>query len=84
MCTLSCVLNSSSCAASIIAQPCQALPGTACKLHTWLGISPNETKFLESAAAVAGITVAAEDRFILNSAGPKRQELAREEREHLA
>ena len=47
-------------------------------------MSPNEAKLMKSAAALAGSPVVAEDRFILNSAGPKRQELAHEERGHWA
>ena len=39
---------------------------------------------MKSAAALVGTTVAAGDRFILNSAGPKRQELAHAERGLLA
>lgn len=52
--------------------------------HAWPGISSNEAEFLKSAAALAGIAVAAEDRSICSSAGPNPQELAREERGHWA
>ena len=37
---------------------------------------------MKSAAALAGITVAAEDLFIANSVGPKPQDIAYEERGH--